>query len=164
MTDYILLAIATPFALWAAWSDLKFMLIPNDLSTFAALAFILIMPFFLPLDDFGLRVAIAGWVLIAGFLLNAIGQVGGGDVKFATVMVPYAMPQDYQILLTIYLSALLLCFVLHRVAKLALRNSAIVADWKSFDAGGKFPMGLPMALAILVYLIAKALGVVPVLA
>lgn len=161
MADYILLALATPFALWAAWSDLTTMRIPNDLSVWAALAFILIMPFFLPLDDFGLRIAVGGWVLVVGFLLNAIGQVGGGDVKFATVMVPYALPADYRYLLIIYLSSLLICFALHRITLLILRRRQVQTQWASFDAGGKFPMGFPMAVAILVYLVVKAIGIGP---
>ena len=165
MAEYALLALAAPFALWAALSDLKTMRIPNDISELAAIAFILIMPFLLPLDDFGLRIAVGGWVLLIGFFLNAVGLVGGGDVKFATVMVPYALPADYQFLLIIYLSSLLICFALHRFALQIMQKGAVMpevlAGWQSFNAGGKFPMGFPMAVAILVYLIGKALGVGP---
>ena len=165
MAEYALLLLATPFALWAAWSDLTTMRIPNEVSELAAIAFILIMPFLLPLDDFGLRIAVGGWVLLIGYFLNAVGLVGGGDVKFATALVPYTLPADYQFLLIFYLSSLLVCFALHRIDLQILRQRAvkpaILVSWKSFNSGGKFPMGLPMAVAILIYVVFKAIGLGP---
>jgi prepilin peptidase CpaA len=161
MADYILLALATPFALWAAWSDLRYMRIPNELNNLAGLAFILVMPFFLPLDNYGLRIAVGGYVLIAGFILNAAGVVGGGDAKFATVMVPYVAPGEYLHLLMAYLAAILVTFALHRLVKFTLAGSPLLDDWASFHTN-KFPMGLPMALALLVYLVFKAFVITPI--
>ncbi len=156
-----LLGLAAPFTLWAAWCDVRTMRIPNEISVYAGLVFILAMPFFLSFESYGFRVAVGGWVLVAGFILNALGLLGGGDAKFATVMAPFVTPGQYIYLLMAYLASILVCFVFLRLLQFVAQRRGILQDWKSFSAGRKFPMGLPIAVTMLVYLGANAVGVIP---
>lgn len=159
--DYALLGLAAPFALWAAWQDIRTMRIPNEISVYAGLAFILVMPFFLPYDSYGLRIAIGGWVLVAGFVLNTLGLLGGGDAKFATVMAPFVAPGHYIYVLMAYLASILICVALHRLVGFIAVRTGTLQDWESFSSGKKFPMGLPITVAMLVYLSANAAGLIP---
>lgn len=159
--DYALLGLAAPFTLWAAWSDVRTMRIPNEISIYTGLAFILVMPFFLSYESYGFRIAVGGWVLVAGFVLNALGLLGGGDAKFATVMAPFVTPGQYIYLLMAYLASILVCFAMLKLLQLIAARQGILQDWKSFSSGRKFPMGLPIAVTMLVYLAANAAGFIP---
>ena len=85
-SDYIFLAVAAPFALWSAWSDLKYMKIPNILVMLMTGAFLISGVILLPLDVFLWRLLGGLIVLVIGFTLFSLGGIGGGDAKFAAAM------------------------------------------------------------------------------
>ena len=86
----LFLVAATPICLFAAWSDLKYMIIPNWVALALVAAFCLLGVMFLPFEDVLWRLLAGFLVLVSGFVLNALGLIGGGDVKFLSGLVIHA--------------------------------------------------------------------------
>jgi prepilin peptidase CpaA len=108
------------------------------------------------LPVYGMRLVQMIAVLLVGILLNAGGAIGAGDAKFAAAAAPFIAPGDLRLLVAIFAANLLAAFVTHRLAKYTpLRR--IAPDWKSWDMGWKFPMGLSLGGTLAIYL---ALGVI----
>ncbi|RMF40344.1 MAG: hypothetical protein D6754_03390 [Alphaproteobacteria bacterium] len=146
-----LLALIGPCA-YAAWSDLNRMTIPNGVVLICLAIFVALGPFLLPVNDYLWRFVPALVVLAAGFLLNLTGQFGAGDAKFAAALVLFVDPVDHFTVLWIYaLLALVSVALVFAVKRLAPRF-AEASGYKSLQDRRTFPLGLPLALTILVYL------------
>ena len=66
----------------AAMLDLFTMTIPNRISLFLVAAFCVVAPVTgMNLEQFAVHIGVGAAVLVAGFLLFALGFVGGGDAK-----------------------------------------------------------------------------------
>jgi prepilin peptidase CpaA len=156
MTTLPLLLAVLPFCLYAAWSDLKFMIIPNWVSIGMFGAFLVIGAFFVPTwEDYFWRIGIALAVLFVGFILNAIGVMGGGDVKMLSGFMPYIALSDFPDYLIILSASLLITLAAHRIAMRIGPIRRLTPDWKSWSAGRYFPMGISIATAGLLYLALK---------
>lgn len=147
---------ALPLCLYAAWSDLRLMIIPNWVSIGLLAVFVVVGLMFLPLPDFGWRLAIGFGVLAVGFVLNAIGLVGGGDVKMLAAFAPFISLGEHVDYLMILSISLLATLALHRIAMRIGFIRTLTPDWKSWTAGRYFPMGISITTAGLVYLGLKA--------
>ncbi len=144
-----------PICLNVAFSDLREMRITNRAVVLLAAVFILIGPFVLPLTTYGIGLVQMGAVLVIGIILNAARAVGAGDAKFAAAAAPFVAIGDLRLLIAIFAANLLAGFLTHRLAKLsALRRLA--PDWKSWEAGLKFPMGLSLGGTLAIYLLLAA--------
>lgn len=148
---------ALPISLWVAWSDLARMKIPNlaVLALFASFA--LVAPFVLPLPDYGWRWLHAGVMLAVGIVLNAAGAMGAGDAKFIAAAAPYVALRDLPTVLSLLAVLAILSFVLHRIVR-ASRLRRLVPHWQSWEAGNRFPFGLPLAATLVTYLGRSALA------
>lgn len=153
-TAFWFLLLATPFCLWASWSDLKFMRIPNRISIWMLAAFIILGLRLLPVDQLGIRLLVGFCVLVGGFVLNQLGIFGGGDAKFAAAMAPFISPNlpHTSLFLQILAATLIAALVTHRLFYLFRKRLPAGRDWVSWSAGRKFPMGLGLAGALLFYL------------
>ena len=85
----IFLLLSLPVCAWVAWSDLKFMKIPNKavmivVAIFAFAGFVLI-----PAEFWLWRWVNFVAVLAIGFMLNIVANVGAGDAKFAAAIAPF---------------------------------------------------------------------------
>ena len=140
-----------PVCLWVALSDLRAKIIPNRavVATFAL--FVVLGPWVLPWGSFGWQLLAMPIFLILGILANAMGLFGAGDAKFIAAAAPFVWAADARLVGLIFMANLLAAYLAHRMAKLtALR--ALAPDWASWDAGAKFPMGLPLATSLMIYL------------
>ena len=82
----VLFAVFPLAMVFAAVSDLMTMTISNRLTLALAAAFVVLSPVAgMDLQTFGLHWAIAGAVLAVAFLCFAMGWIGGGDAKLASV-------------------------------------------------------------------------------
>lgn len=145
-----------PICLYVAFTDLREMKITNQAVIVLAGLFFILGLITLPLPEYGWRIGQMLAVLFIGIVLNAAGAVGAGDAKFAAAAAPFVHPGDAMFLLMIFSGTLLAAFLTHRLAKHSpLRR--IAPDWKSWDRGWKFPMGLALGPTLAIYL---ALGVV----
>lgn len=153
----VFLLLCLPICAWVAWSDLKFMKIPNKavmaiVAIFAFAGFVLI-----PADFWLWRWVNFVAVLALGFLLNIAANVGAGDAKFAAAAAPYfAQRIEHLQLALILLAAFLLgAFAAHRLMRAISAVRAATPDWVSWRRKD-FPMGLALVGTFLTYLVFMA--------
>lgn len=153
----IFLLLALPVCAWVAWSDLKFMKIPNKAvmaiaAIFAFAGFVLI-----PAEFWLWRWVNFVVVLAIGFVLNIVANVGAGDAKFAAATAPFfAQKIEHLQLSLILLAAFLLgAFAAHRLMRAIPAVRAATPDWVSWKRKD-FPMGLALVGTFLTYLIFMA--------
>lgn len=152
----VLLPFVLPIAIWVAWSDMKFMKIPNKavltmLAVWALVGWIAV-PFNLYLWGFALAVIL----LVVGFVANASGLLGAGDAKFAAAMAPFFVGGDLRVILALFAACLIGAFATHRIARALPPIRRMTADWASWTHP-KFPMGLALSGVIVFYLLAALL-------
>lgn len=139
--------------LWVAWSDMRFMKIPNK----AVLALIvvylvvgvLVLPFMVWLWGIGVGLA----TLVVLFIANAAGLMGAGDSKFGAAMAPFFVMADYRMVMGLAAGCLLGAFAAHRLLRLVPAVRSATPNWQSWTHQ-KFPMGLALAGMLNFYLIA----------
>ncbi|PID35325.1 MAG: hypothetical protein CR964_00170 [Rhodobacterales bacterium] len=151
-TSWWFLPVVTPIAIWAAWSDLARMRIPN-LAVLALIAVTLPLGFLaLPAEEWLFRLINAPVVLAIGFVFFAAGAMGAGDAKYAAAAAPLFDRQDLPLILVLTTATLLAGFTLHRTIRRipALRRQ--MPDWHSWERK-EFPMGLVISGVILFYLL-----------
>lgn len=137
--------LVTAFALiWAAWSDVRHLMIPNRTSAAIAGSYLLAavgMP--MPIWISGILVALATFAV--GAFLFARGWVGGGDVKLAAVTVLWAGPAllaDFMLMVSIGGIVVAMLMLVLPKRRLAAGGSAGEADCR-FDQ--PMPFGVPLA-------------------
>jgi prepilin peptidase CpaA len=152
----VLLACSAPIAVYVAWSDMKFMKIPNK-AVLALIAVFLVAGFaVLPREDWLWGLALGGIVLVITFLMSTANLVGAGDAKFAAAMAPFFVGANTAQLLTIITGTILGAFVVHRSLKHMPAVRRMTPDWASWTHK-KFPFGLTLAGTLVFYLSAPIL-------
>lgn len=151
----ILLLPALPVAIWVAWSDMKFMRIPNMAVLALTLGFLLVGPIALPLGEWGWRWTHLAVILGAGFVATAAGTMGAGDAKFAAAMAPYVALADLRVFLALFAATMLAAFAAHRLMRSTPAFRRATPDWASWTHA-KFPMGLALAGSLVLYLLGAA--------
>lgn len=143
-----------PICIWAAWSDLKFLKIPNILSVVLALLFIILGPFVLPFDDYVGRIIVGLIALAVGFLIHFTGLVGGGDLKLIAAMLPFIAREDLVAFAFVVSIMTLAGVAAHRtIGKLGYAPEG----WKSWEGHRKYPFGYSLAGAFIFYLGIKSI-------
>lgn len=145
---------ALPISLWVAWSDLKTMKIPN-LAVYALFgSFAVLGLIALPFEQYLWQWLNFVVMLIVGILLWALRTMGAGDSKFIAAAAPMVGTSDTQLMLIILSACMLAGVLTHRIAKITpLRQ--LVPDWESWEPtkGKKFPLGFPLGVSLVLYLI-----------
>jgi prepilin peptidase CpaA len=114
------LPLALPICVWVGLSDLRRMKIPNVAVLALTGVFAVIGLIVLPLDVYAWRWAALAIVLVAGFLITALGLVGAGDSKFAAAMAPFIASGDYMFFLALFSLVLIASYATFRGARLGL--------------------------------------------
>lgn len=144
------LAPVLAIGIWVAWSDMKFMKIPNTAVLALAAAFIVIGPVALGFQLYLWGLALGLVTLLAGFLASSARLVGAGDAKFAAAMAPYFAGSSPAMVFTLFAGCLLAAFAAHRLMRLIPAFRAATPDWLSWTHH-KFPMGLALSGTICFY-------------
>ena len=146
-----------PIGLWVAWSDLATMKIPNKANLALVAAFAVLGLIALPFDEYLWRYVHLGVGLALGIVLNAIGAMGAGDAKFIAAAAPFVALSDLPGVALILGGCMIVGFAIHRLAGMTpVRN--LVPNWQSWQEKTRFPMGFPLAAALILYLVLAALG------
>ncbi|MEF3046329.1 prepilin peptidase [Pseudotabrizicola sp. L79] len=152
-----LLPFASAIGIWVAWSDMKFMKIPNK--AVIALFLVWLGPGLLAVPLAGLSLegwlwgwALAGIVLAIGFVASTLRLVGAGDAKFAAAMAPFFVAADLRLVLALYAACLLGAVVTHRLARYVGPLRAATSDWASWT-NKDFPMGLALSGTLIFHLL-----------
>lgn len=150
-----------PIAVWVAWSDMARMKIPNLavlalVAVFAAVGLVLVATGTWSFETWAWRWTHLLVVLVIGFLANMAGAMGAGDAKFAAAMAPFVVRSDTLMFIYLLAAVVLVGFVLHRAARASAWVRARTPEWESWTRKD-FPMGLCLASALAIYLLAGAL-------
>jgi prepilin peptidase CpaA len=154
--DWTMLALAGPPILACGLWDLRSMRIPNWLNGLIALLFLPVGLIFLEPEAVAWRYAAGLAVLAAGMTLFALGRMGGGDVKMLAACTPWVAPVQLPLALQILALALLAGLALVLGLRAVLRGRE--TRWRSLRRGARFPMGVSIAAAMLVYFALRASG------
>lgn len=145
-----------PFVLfvciWVAWSDMKFMKIPNRAVIALGVVYLGVGVFVLPWPLWFWGMALGAGVLGIGFVITALGLVGAGDAKFAAAMAPFFVAGQPNLILALFGACLLTAFFTHRLVKWTPPLRKVVADWQSWTHKD-FPMGLALSSTLIIYLV-----------
>lgn len=146
-----------PLCVFVAWSDMKFMRIPNKSVLTLLGIFAVVGLLALPLGEYAWRWVNMLVVLGIGFAVASAGLVGAGDAKFAAAMAPFVAAQDAFLMIVVFSAVLLAAFATHRLAKLVPVIRRATPDWESWSRKRDFPMGLALGGALIVYLLIPTL-------
>jgi prepilin peptidase CpaA len=91
-------------------------------------------------------------LLIVGLILNAAGAMGAGDAKFIAAAGPFIATADIKLMIPLFSACLLAGFFAHRLARMTPIRTA-VPHWESWTAGKRFPMGFPLGMTLVFYLL-----------
>lgn len=157
-----LLPFAAAIGLWVAWSDMKFMKIPNK--AVLALACVWLVPGLLavPITGMPLTTWLWGWAFAAitlalGFVINLLRLVGAGDAKFAAAMAPFFVGADLRQSVFLFAACMLAAVAVHRGARAIGPIRAATADWESWTHKD-FPMGLALSGTLVFHLLLTIQG------
>lgn len=156
--ELILLLVALPFAFWAAFQDLSRMKLPNWMTIAIAVVFILLGPFLFPLEDYLWRIGIGVSVFVVVLILSLVVEIGGGDIKYTAAVLPWIPMPLMPVFVVILAGAVLIGFVMHRIARRQRWIRAMAPRWVSWRRQ-RYPMGLSISVAWLLTLAAAALNV-----
>ncbi|MCY4181247.1 MAG: prepilin peptidase [Litoreibacter sp.] len=146
-----------PICVWVAWSDLATMKIPNKAVLALIAVFLVVGLIAFPFQVWLWQIPHFFVVLAIGFVLSIAGVMGAGDAKFAAAAAPFILLPDTTNIIAILGISALFGFISHRIAReTPIRN--LVPHWESWERKKDFPMGYPLALTLLVYLILAATG------
>jgi prepilin peptidase CpaA len=150
----ILLVPALPIAIWATWSDLKRMKIPNK----AVLAMAAIWPLlgWLAVPTWTAwfwGFAIMAIVFVLGYLLYTTGTFGAGDAKYSAAFSPMFVGAPIGFLLMLIASCMIGALIVHRIANATPAIRRMTPDWTSWDKR-VFPFGLALSGMLVIYLVA----------
>lgn len=131
--------------------DLRFMRLPNVLSLLFLVVFLGTLPGLMTSPDpwgaLAWPVGTAAVVLVTGMLANALGLMGGGDVKILAALMLF-IPTDQ---LVTFVTLLCFCMVIGIFGMMALRSlrAGRPSRWKSLTETKRYPMGLSIGAAAL---------------
>ncbi|ABV92863.1 peptidase A24A prepilin type IV [Dinoroseobacter shibae DFL 12 = DSM 16493] len=146
-----------PICLFVAWSDMKFMRIPNRSVLLLLGMFAIVGLLALPLLDYAWRWVHVIAVLAVGFVMSSAGLVGAGDAKFAAAMAPFVALQDALLVVVLFSAILLGAFATHRLARMLPAVRRLTPDWESWTRKRDFPMGLALSGTLIFYFLLPVL-------
>lgn len=146
--------LSVPICLWAAFSDLSSLRIPNVLVLALLAVFAVTGLFALDFVDYLWRYAHFAVVLAIGFVLWALPGFGfgAGDAKFAAAIAPFVALQDASLFLIILCATTIIGFALFKIASRIPIIRRATPGWTSWTKPKTFPWGLSLSAALILYL------------
>ena len=135
--------LVAPLLIYAAYSDLRYMRIPDFISIALVVLFAFTILIQFPID-IGARIAVASGIFAIGYAGFSLRLIGGGDVKFLSALALFVPRSELTVFANLFSASLLVGIFLICVAQ---RSRLANVGWKSFSARGRFPMGLSIAMA-----------------
>ncbi len=139
--------LAAPLLIYAAYSDLRYMRIPDFISIALVVLFAVTVLIQSPVD-IRARIAVASGIFAIGYIGFSFRLIGGGDVKFLSALALFVPRSELTVFANLFSVSLLIGISLICMAQ---RSRLANVGWKSFSARGKFPMGLSIAMTGLMF-------------
>lgn len=147
----VFLVVTFPFCIFATWTDLKFLKIPNMVPLSLLVVFLVVGPMVLPFDEY-LRSLLYGFsALLISLLIHALGLIPAGDLKFTSAIIPFVDTGDLLHFAMYVAIAAIMAVITHIIwGKLNLAPEG----WASWDGKGwkrRFPVGFALAGGLIIY-------------
>ena len=156
----VFLVVTLPFCIFAAWSDLKFLKIPNIVPVSMVLIFIVVGPFVLPFTEYKLSLLYGLIALLLSLVVFAAKIVPAGDLKYTTAIIPYVNTGELlNFVMFLSLCSLLAVLIHSIVGRLGL-GPASWASWQESGRKRRFPFGFALSGALITYLAAHIIRAV----
>ena len=149
------LPFAIAIGIWVAWSDMRYMRIPNPAVLALGAVYLVTGPLVLPFGTYLWGWALGAIVLGFGFVLNAGGALGAGDAKFGAAMAPFFVGTEARNTAMLLAACLIGALVAHRGLRMVPVFRAATPGWKSWTVPKDFPVGLSLAGMLLIYLLQR---------
>lgn len=150
----VFLVVTFPFCIYATWSDLKFLKIPNILPVSMVITFIIIGPMVLPWDEYFLSLLYMVIALVVSLAIFAAGLIPGGDLKYTTAIIPFVDTGE----LLSFGMFVSLCALTAVATHLIFGWTGLAPKgWESWQGGGwrrRFPVGFALSGGLITYLAA----------
>lgn len=150
----IFLVLTFPFCIYATWTDLKFLKIPNIVPISLVVVFVITGPFVLPLQEYGLSLLYGFIALLISLVIFAARMVPGGDLKYTSAIIPFVDTGELlSFALFVSLCSIVAVFTHLVFGWLGLAPS----DWASWGKHGwkrRFPLGFALSGGLITYLAA----------
>jgi len=143
---------AVPISGFVIFSDLARMKIPNVAVGALVVAYAVLGMIALPFEMYLWHWTHLIVMLLVGIILNAAGAMGAGDAKFIAAAGPMIATADIRLMIPLFAACLLAGFAAHRIARASPIRQA-VPHWESWTAGRRFPMGFPLGMTLVFYLL-----------
>jgi prepilin peptidase CpaA len=154
-TDAMILMVpALPIAIWAAYSDMKRMKIPNTSVIAMAAIWPLIGWYLVPMSAWLWGFALMGIIFVAGFLLYLTGTFGAGDAKYAAAMAGMFVGGKIAEILILLVLCMIGSLLVHRLLRSISFVRNATQDWVSWTQRRYFPFGLALSAILIIYLLA----------
>ena len=138
------LLLMLPILVIGAYTDLRDLRIPNELSIFARTLFCC-CALFIPIDEVLMRLLAAGLVFVTGFVLFILRFFGGGDVKLLTVLMLFIPSQSLMLYAYVFSASMLIGILL--IVHLRKTPFQATETWASVQQANTFPMGISIAMS-----------------
>ncbi len=152
----LLLPATLAIGIWVAWSDMKFMKIPNSAVLALAGIWLIFGLLLMPLSIWAAGIGLGAAMLVMGFFAALIRFFGAGDAKFIAAMAPFFVQSNPRFVLVLAAAVFLAAFAAHRLAKRVSVIRRHSQDWQSWH-DADFPMGFALAGILNIYIIMRAL-------
>ena len=150
----VFLVVTFPFCIYATWSDLKYLKIPNIVPISMVILFIIIGPMVLPLQEYWRSLLYGFIALLASIAIFAAGLIPGGDLKFTTAIIPFVNTYE----LVSFAMFVSLCALTAVATHLVFGWLGLAPKgWQSWEGGGwrrRFPVGFALSGGLITYLCA----------
>ena len=146
------LPLVLPFCAATVFFDLAMMRIPNWINYGLAAVFVLVGMIAMPTwPEYGRQLVHLPIGIAFGMFCFYGGLMGGGDAKFIGAAAPFVAFGDLAWMALLFSAALLGGYATHRLAKYTFLRQ-LAPEWKSWNAGYKFPMGFCLGGSLVAYL------------
>lgn len=148
----VFLIVTFPFCIYATWTDLKFLKIPNIVPVSMLLVFVVVAPFVLPFAEYKQSLLYGLITFAISLVLFAARLVPGGDLKFTIAIIPYVNSGE----LVSFAMFGALCAIMAVFTHLLFGWIGLAPkNWASWQKGGwkrRFPVGFALSGALITYL------------
>ena len=145
-----------PIAIYVSWTDMSTMKITNKAVMVLVFAYAVLGLFALPFGVYLWQWSHLFIMLLVGILLNAAGLMGAGDAKFIAGASPMLFIGDLRLIIALLAATMLSGLLTHRLAKYSPLRRA-VPHWQSWEDGKRFPLGFPLSMTLVLYLLIVAI-------
>ncbi|MCF6271866.1 MAG: hypothetical protein L3J37_01560 [Rhodobacteraceae bacterium] len=154
----VFLIVTLPFGLYATWTDLKYLKIPNIVPLSLVVVFVIVGPMVLEFDEYLRSLAYGLIALLASILIHAAGLVPAGDLKYTSAIIPFVDTGQLLSFTMFVALASIMAVLTHLIFGWVGLAPKGWASWEGKGWKRRFPYGFALTGGLITYLAAYLVG------